>query len=147
MNMGGLDDKWKRFCSHGILHASCLDMFPDGYIEGVFTPKELLQLFIHLSIVSEVGPDEYLMPCLLEAEEEVCCNPDPSTQAVPAMALEFPEGGPMLGSYCSLVCYLMNVKGWKLVEDVTKKPYHLTRSSIHFLAPQGLPGRPKSYSK
>ena len=136
-----LDLKWKRFCYRGILHASCLDKFPEGYIEGVFSPKELLQLFVHLCIVSEVGPEEYLMPCLLAAEEEACCNPEPETQAVPAMALEFPEGGPMLGSYCGLLCYLMNVKGWKLAENVIKRPHHLTRSSVHFLAPKGLPGK------
>ena len=131
--------KWKKFCDRGIFHASCLDKFPDGYIEGVFSPKELLQLFISLCIVSELGSNEYLMPCVLPVDKIPCCNPDPSTQSVPAMVVEFPAGGAMLGLFCGLVCYLMNMAKWKLAEH-RGVPIHITRSSIHFNIP-GYPGK------
>ena len=85
-----LSYKWKKFYERGILHSSCLDKFPDGYIEDVFSPRELLQLFRSLCIVSELGSDEYLMPCVLAVDEILCCNPDPSTQSVPAMVVESP---------------------------------------------------------
>ena len=134
-----MDYEWKRFCDYGILRASCLGKFSDGYIEGVFSPKELLQLFISLCIVSELGPDEYLMPCVLAVDEIPCCNPDPSTQSVPAMVVEFPAGGAMLGLFCGLVCYLMNIAKWKLAEH-RGVPIHITRSSIHFNIP-GYPGK------
>ena len=134
-----LDYKWKKFCDRGILHASCLDKFPDSYIEGVFSPKELLQLFISLCIVSELGSNEYLMPCVLPVDKIPCCNPDPSTQSVPAMVVEFPAGGPMLGLFCGLVCYLMNIAKWKLAEH-RGVPVHITRSSVHFNIP-GYPGK------
>ena len=133
-----VDYKWKKFCDRGILHASCLGKFPDGYIEGVFSPKELLQLFISLCIVSELGSNEYLMPCVLAVDEIPCCNPDPSTQSVPAMVVEFPAGGAMLGLFCGLVCYLMNIANWKLAEH-RGVPIHITRSSVHFNIP-GYPG-------
>ena len=131
--------KWKKFCERGILHSSCLDKFPDGYIEDVFTPRELLQLFRSLGIVSELGSDEYLMPCVLPVEEIPCCNPDPSTQSVPAMVVEFPACGPMLGLFFGLVCYLMNTAKWKLAER-RRVPVHITRSSVHFNIP-GYPGK------
>ena len=134
-----LDFTWTKFCKRGILHRTCLDKFPDGYIEGVFSPKELLQLFISLCIVSELGSNEYLMPCVLAVDEIPCCNPDPSTQSVPAMVVEFPAGGPMLGLFCGLVCYLMNIAKWKLAEH-RGVPIHITRSSVHFNIP-GYPGK------
>ena len=134
-----LDYKWKKFCDRGILHAGCLDKFPDGYIERVFSPKELLQLFISLCIVSELGSNEYLMPCVLPVDKIPCCNPDPSTQSVPAMVVEFPAGASMLGLFCGLVCYLMNIAKWKLAEH-RGVPIHITRSSVHFNIP-GYPGK------
>ena len=127
---------WKKFCERGILHRSCLDKFPKGYIEGVFSSKELLQLFSSLCIVSEMGSNEYLMPCVLPIEETPCCNP--GTQSVPAMVVEF-SGGPVLGLFCGLVCYLMNTAKWKLAEQ-RGVPIHITRSSIHFNIP-GFPGK------
>ena len=134
-----LEYNWPKLCEHGILHSSCLDKFPEGYIEGVFSPKDLLQLFTKLCIVSELGSDEYLMPCVLQMEETPCCNPDPSTQSVPAMVLEFPANAPMLGLFCGLVCYLMNVAKWKLAE-YRGVPIHISRSSVHFNIP-GYPGK------
>ena len=130
---------WPKLCEHGILHSSCLDKFPEGYIEGVFSPKELLQLFLRLCIVSELGSDEYLMPCVLPTEETPCCNPEPSTQSVPAMVVELSAKAPMLGLFCGLVCYLMNTANWKLAEH-RGVPIHITRNSIHFKIP-GLPGK------
>ena len=132
--------EWIKFGERGILHISCLDRFPSHYIEGVFTPKDLLQLFTSLCIVSELSCDEYLMPCVLPVEEEAFYNPEPETQPVPAMVVEFPDGGPMLGSYCGLVCYLINTGKWQLAKKRNGEPLHITRSSVHFLVPE-FPGK------
>ena len=131
-----LEYNWPKLCEHGILHSSCLDKFPEGYIEGVFSPKELLQLFTRLCIVSELGSDEYLMPCVLTTDNTL----DSSTpQSVPAMVVEFPACGPMLGLFCGLVCYLMNIAKWTLAEH-RGVPIHISRSSVHFNIP-GYPGK------
>lgn len=135
-----VDYKWIKFGKNGILHISCLDEFPEHYIKGVFTPNDLMELFTSLCIVSRLNPKEYLMPCVLAVEEKVLCNPEPETQPVAAMLIEFPNGGPMLGSYCGLVCYLINTGGWKLVPKPNGEPVHITRSSAHFEVP-GLPGK------
>ena len=135
-----LDYKWKKFARHGILHASCLDKFPENFVESVFTREEVLLMFIDLCIVSKLGKDEYLMPCILPDPKSAFHNPEPDTQTVPAMAIDFPDGGPMLGLYCGLLCYLMNSKEWAPLMDRKRDPLHLTRSSIYFKAPYGLPG-------
>ena len=132
--------EWIRFSKCGILHISCLDRFPSHYIEGVFTPKDLLQLFTSLCIVSKLSCDEYLMPCVLPVEEKAFYNPEPETQPVPGMVVEFPDGGPMLGSYCGLVCYLINTGKWQLAKKRNGAPLHITRSSVHFLVPK-FPGK------
>ena len=132
--------EWIKFGECGILHISCLDKFPSHYIEGVFTPKDLLHLFTSLCIVSKLSTDEFLMPCVLPVEEKAFSNPEPETQPVPAMVVEFPDGGPMLGSYCGLVCYLINTGKWAIAKKRNGEPLHITRSSVHFLIP-GFPGK------
>ena len=125
--------EWIKFGERGILHISCLDRFPSHYIEDVFTPKDLLQLFTSLCIVSQLNSDEYLMPCVLPVEEKAFCKPE--TQSVPAMVVEFPDGGPMLGLFCGLVCYLINTDNWKIATNMSREPLHITRSSVHFSDP------------
>ena len=134
-----LSNMWRKFCRHGILNIKCLDKFPDGYTEGVFSPSDLLELFAHLCIVSELRANEFLMPCLLEVQE-VVCQPQCQTQAVPALAVEFPQGGPMLGAFCRLICYLISTAKWELAEDELGEPCHLSRNSVCFSPPEGLPG-------
>ena len=124
--------EWIKFSKYGILHASCLDKFPSHYIEGVFTPKDLLQLFTSLYIVSKLTSDEYLMPCVLPVEEEAFYVPEPETQPVPAMVVEFPDGGPMLGLFCGLVCYMINTGKWEIAKKMNGEPLHITRRSVHF---------------
>ena len=51
-----LEYKWKKFSRHGILHASSLDKCPYQLRPGrAFSPKELLQMFTSLYIVSAPG--------------------------------------------------------------------------------------------
>ena len=137
-----LNNMWRKFCKYGILNIECLDMFPDHYIEGVFSAKELVELFKQLHIVSELKPrEEFLMPSLLPVEDQACCNPDPDTQPVPALALAFPEGGPILGTYCGLLCHLMSKEGWKLAEK-NYLPEHISRNCAYFKVPvEGVPGK------
>ena len=137
-----LDDKWRKFCKYGILNIECLDMFPEHYIEDVFSAKELVELFKQLHIVSELKPrEEFLMPSLLPVEDQACCNPDPDTQPVPALALAFPNGGPILGTYCGLLCHLMSKEGWKLAEK-NYLPEHISRNCAHFKVPRdGVAGK------
>lgn len=84
------------------------------------------------------------MPCVLPADDALS-YPTWDAKLVPAMVMEFPAGGPMLGSFCDLVCYLITVIKWKLAMKLARnghmEPFHITRSSIHFRAPKDMPGK------
>ena len=131
-----LEGKWKKFSQCGILNIDCLKKFPGQYVEGVFSPADMMKLFEKLFIVSEVNQGEYLMPCVLPMDPQTSCNPECETQSVPPMVLHFTRGVPRHGVYCGTICHVMTEAKWKLLEDpTTGEPFHITRNSVHFSIP------------
>ena len=132
-NLSGM---WKKFSQCGILSIDCLKKFPAHYVDGVFSPADMMRLFVKLFIVSEVNEGEYLMPCVLKVDMLTSCNPEPKTQSVPPMVLHFPKGAPWYGVYCGTICHVITVNGWKLFEDPhTGEFSNITRNSVHFSLP------------
>ena len=140
-NWKKLDPIWRKACQYGILNIKCLERFPEHYVDGVFSPKELTQIFLQMCIMFKLGPDEFLMPCIMVSGCGSDVNPEPETQAVPAMVIEFPKFGPLLGTYSALICYLINTKEWKLKRNESGEICHLTRSRVHFCAPMEFEGQ------
>ena len=135
-NQKAVDGKWKKFSQCGILNIDCLKKFPGQYVEGVFSPADMMKLFEKLFIVSEVNQGEYLMPCVLPMDPRPSCNPECETRSVPPMVLHFTRGMPRHGIYCGTICHVMTETKWKLLEDpTTGKPFHITRNSVHFSIP------------
>ena len=133
-----LDRKWLKFVQDGILNVECLKKFPDHYVEGVFSPADMMKLFEKLLIVSEVSNGEYLMPCVLQADHQAKCNPEPETQSVPPLVLHFPGGPARYGVYCGTICHVMTESKWKILtvtDTDTEEPLHVTRNSVHFSVP------------
>ena len=132
-----LDGKWKKFSQCGILNIECLEKFPGQYVEGVFSPANMMKLFEKLFIVSEVNQGEYLMPCVLPMDPQTSCNMECETQPFPPMVLRFTRGVPRHGVYCGTICHVMTEAKWKLLEDpMTGEPFHITRNSVHFSLPR-----------
>lgn len=128
----------QRFVKYGILTIDLLEEFPDHYVEGVFSPADMMKLFVMLLIVSELSNREYLMPCVLKADRQPDCNPEPGTQSLPPMVLHF-QGGPVrFGIFCGTICHLMTGSNWKLLMDpkTADQPFHITRNSVHFTLPE-----------
>ena len=131
-----LDGKWKKYSQCGILDIECLKKFPGQYVEGVFSPADMMKLFEKLFILSEVNRGEYLMPCVLPVDPQISCNPECETQSTPPMVLHFTRGVPRHGVYCGTICHVMTEAKWKLLEDpTTGEPFHITRNSVHFSLP------------
>lgn len=128
---------WKKFRDFGILNVDCLKKFPKHYVEGVFTPVDMMKLFEKLLIVSEVSDGEYLMPCVLTAKEQAECIPVPETQSVPPMILHFPGGPARYGVFCGTICHVMTESKWKLFKSATSEGnrFVISRNSIHFSIP------------
>ena len=114
---------------------TCLEKFPDHYVEGVFTPADMMKLFERLLVVSEVSDGEYLMPCVLKADPLTSCNPEPHTQSLPPLVLHFQGGPARFGVFCGTICHLMTRSKWELLTDSDDQPFHLARNSVHFSLP------------
>ena len=131
---GAVHGIWRKFMECGILNVDCLKKFPANYAEGVFSPADMMKLFEKLLIVSEVSDGEYLMPCVLPADPQANCNPEPETQSVPPMVLHFPGGAARYGVFCATICHVMTEGKWTLFRSA-ESTFHLTRNSVHFSVP------------
>ena len=134
------EGKLRKFRDQGIITLEFLSKkdFGRHYVQGLFSPVELLKLFEKLLIVSPITEEEYLMPCLLQVTQEP--TPFAPSSSVPSLLFYFPHS-PLLGVFCALVAYLLSQAKWKLLFDgSTRSPVKVDRNTIQFEVPGKLPG-------
>lgn len=134
--------EWFNFRDYGIVTLDILKKFQRHYIEGLFTPVELLKLltaFLVLAPVTDESP-EYIMPCLLQelAPEELhkYRQLDLSSPAAPRL-IQFPNGCVPAGVFTLLIAYLRNFARWQLCMDSARNPRCLYRNCVEFDIPTG----------
>ena len=135
-----IEGKLRKFRDQGIITLELLSKqeFSRHYVQGLFSPVELLRLFMKLLIVSQITEDEYLMPCLLRVSQEPTVLAPSSS--VPSLLFYFPHS-PLLGVFCALVAYLLSQARWKLLFDASSQsPVKVDRNTVQFEVPGGLPG-------
>ena len=123
--------------SLGILHSKACSKH---YSSKHFTPEDLLKVLKSLFIVTEVGPEEYLMPCVLEVSDIYPSSPVPKGNVRSSFVLHFSKKSPMLGIYCCTISYLLTKAGWKLLSKGGKVA-QVARNSITFELPRKLAGK------
>ena len=108
------EGKLRKFRDQGIITLELLSKkeFGRHYVQGLFSPVELLELFEKLLIVSPITEDEFLMPCLLQVTDEPTVLAPSSS--VPSLLFYFPHS-PLLGVFCALVAYLLSQAKWELL--------------------------------
>ena len=141
--------EWQEFKDHALFTLAFLDdsAFQKHYVAGLFTPVELVKLFRRLLIIADFSATKYFMPALLEVleEDKVCEHRVPDDSPAAALALDFPLGGPRLGTFCTLTCFLVSLNNqfpcpWKIVlRRNSVIPACLYRNCIQFSLP-GYPG-------
>ena len=141
--------EWQEFKEHALFTLAFLnhDVFQKHYVAGLFTPVELVKLFRRLLIIANFSATKYFMPALLEVleEDKVCEHRVPDDSPAAALALDFPLGGPRLGTFCTLTCFLVSPNNqfprpWKIVlHRKSVIPACLYRNCIQFSLP-GFPG-------
>ena len=139
----------QEFKEHALFSLAFLgqDAFQKHYVPGLFTPVELVKLFGRLLLVTKFSTTKYLMPALLEVlqEDKVCDYRIPDDSPAAALALDFPLGGPRLGTFCTLTCFLVSPNNqlpcpWEIVlRPNSNTPACLYRNCIQFSLP-GFPG-------
>ena len=135
------EGKIRKFRDQGIITLEFLSKmeFRRHYIQGLFSPVELLKLFKKLLIVSQITEEEYLMPCLLRVSDEP--TPFAPSSSVPSLLFYFPHS-PLLGVFCALVAYLLSQAKWKLLFDTSSRsPVKVDRNTVQFEVPGDLPGK------
>ena len=132
----------RRFHQQGILSLDILrsEACSKHYSSKHFTPEDLLKILKSLFIVTEVGPGEYLMPCVLEVSDIYPSPPVPKGNVRSSFVLHFSKKSPMLGIYCCTISYLLTKAGWKLLtrdEEVVQ----VARNSTTFQLPGSSSGK------
>ena len=134
------EGKLRKFRDQGIITLEFLRKkeFGRHYVQGLFSPVELLKLFEKLLIVSPITEEEYLMPCLLRVTQEPI--PFAPRSSVPSLLVYFPHS-PLLGVFCALIAYLLSQAKWKLLFDGSNQsPVKVDRKTVQFEVPGKLPG-------
>lgn len=139
--------EWQAFRDHALFTLEFLHNFQKHYVAGLFTPTELVKLFRRLLIVAQFSSTEYLMPALLPVlgDTDVADHRIPHDSPAAALALDFPLGGPRLGVYCTLTCFLVSHNNqfpcpWEIeLYPDSNTPACLYRNCTRFSIP-GFPG-------
>ncbi len=121
--------KWQKFRDQGIVTLEFLNEFDKHYVNELFTPSDLLKVFVEHLILTpfssefQVAPDftsesaEYFMPSLLDmlpVDQIEECRVQSSSIADPLL-IRFPKGWPRTGVFCCLQVFLIQKLGWSLV--------------------------------
>jgi hypothetical protein len=132
----------RKFHQQGILSLDILQSkaCSKHYSSKYFVPEDLPKVLKSLFIVTEVGPGEYLMPCVLEVSDILPSPPVPKGNVRSSFVLHFSKKSPMLGIYCCTISYLLTAAGWKLLTR-DGEVVQVARNSITFELPQNLPGK------
>ena len=134
------EGKLRKFRDQGIVTLELLSekKFQRHFVQDLFSPVELLELFKKLLIVSQITEEEYLMPCLLRVTDEP--TPFAPSSSVRSLLFYFPHS-PLLGVFCALVAYLLSQAKWKLLFDASSQsPVKVGRNAVQFEVPGDLPG-------
>ena len=132
----------RKFHQQGILSLDILrsEACSKHYSSKHFTPEDLLKVLKSLFIVTEVGPGEYLMPCVLEVSDIYPSPPVPKGNVRSSFVLHFSKKSPMLGIYCCTISYLLTKAGWKLLTR-DGEVVQVARNSVTFELPGKVPGK------
>ena len=119
--------KWQKFQNNGIITLEFVEDFYKHYVKGLFSPPDLLKLFMRHLILTPFSPTnseidftsrtaQYFMPSLLDMlpQDKLMEYRVVSVLASPLL-IRFPNGWPRAGVFYCLQVYLIHQLGWKLL--------------------------------
>ena len=140
-----LTGDWNKFCKFALVTVEFLSHkeFSKHYVPGLFEPKDLILLFKRLLIFASISSTELFVPALLKMLDDDRVNKlrVSLSAPIPPLAIQFPDGGPRKGIFCSLTCFLASPDNvfpapWTILVDNFKTPVCLYRNSIQFEVPK-----------
>ncbi len=123
---------WWKFRDNGIITLEFVEHFTKHYVEGLFSPPDLLKIFMNHLILTPFSPTDseidftsrtaqYFMPSLLDMlPQDKLMEYRAVSVLVSPLLIRFPNGWPRAGVFCCLQVYLIRQLGWKLLLDMGK---------------------------
>ena len=144
---GAIDGELKRMADEGIITLEFLklDHFKKHYVEGIFSPEDMLLIMKELLVIAPiplVGESNcplskavFFMPSLLKSIPPTeLVKHRKSSDAISPMAIRFPSGCIRSGVFCCLVVYLMKESKWKVLLP-SGDPVLLAKNCVKFRFP------------
>ena len=148
---GTIDGKLKRMAQEGVITLEFLklDRFKKHYVEGLFSPEDMLSIMKELLVLAPIPlvgePDcslsnaEFFMPSLLNSIPPAELKKYRiSSDALSPIAICFPSGSIRSGIFCCLIVYMMKVPKWNVLLPKSRQPALLAKNCVEFR----FPGRP-----
>ncbi|XP_064382042.1 uncharacterized protein LOC135330979 isoform X2 [Halichondria panicea] len=144
--------KWQKFRDQGIITLEFLNEFNKHYVNELFTPSDLLKLFVEHLILTpfssemQVASDftsqsaEYFMPSLLDVlpvDQIEECRIQSSSSIADPLLIRFPKGWPRTGVFCCLQVFLIQKLGWTLVCN-RGKPKLIAQNCVMLSPPESI---------
>ena len=139
--------EWKRLSDEGVITLEFLKLpnFKKHYVEGVFSPEDMLLIMKELLVIAPIpllgesdcplSKAEFFMPSLLKscpaAEVEQYRI---ASDSISPIAIFFPSGCIRTGVFCCLAVYLIKIAHWKVLLP-SGEPVLLAKNCIQFLIP------------
>ena len=138
----GMTGAERKFLKEGVVSLEILnsEKLSGHYKEGLFEPHHLLMILVSKLVVTKVGHNEFMMPCVLEVSN---IYPPPKLHDcnfISSFVLHFSKKSPIIGIYCCTLSYLMTEVGWQLLTE-DGEVVQVARNSITFEMIDGLPGK------
>ena len=142
------DGKRRQFRDKGVVTLEFLEQFPCHYVDELFTPPDLLRLFMSLLILTPFSTTphdqvdfssrttQYYMPSLLDMlpPSDLEKHRIFSAAAAP-MLIHFPNGWPRSGVFCCLQVDLIQNRKWELVHK-DGKPELIAQNCVMLSPPK-----------
>ena len=132
----------RKFLHQGIVSLEILQtpQLSKHYSGGLFEPNHLLDVLKSKLVVTKVGENEFMMPCVMEVNDIYPSQLLPEGQVQSSFVLHFSKKSPMLGMYCCTVAYLLSNTDWKLLTE-NGNIVQVARNSVTFEVPENVPGK------
>ena len=144
---GAIDGELKRMADEGIITLEFLklDHFQKHYVEGIFSPEDMLLIMKELLVIAPiplVGESNcplskavFFMPSLLKSIPPTeLVKHRKSSDAISPMAIRFPSGCIRSGVFCCLVVYSMKESKWEVLLP-SGDPVLLAKNCVKFRFP------------
>ena len=148
---GTIDGKLKRGAQEGLITLEFLklDRFKKHYVEGLFSPEDMLLIMKELLVLAPIplvgeadcslSNAEFFMPSLLNSVPPAELKKYRiSSDSLSPIAICFPSGSIHCGIFCCLIVYMMKVPKWNVLLPKSREPALLAKNCVKFR----FPGRP-----